>query len=549
MNESSSFEIKFENIQRSEIQRLNKSNAVLTAIFCMLFCSGLPAMLICQLFVHLNIAAILHIPLSTKNLDFLFKIFYIAGIATMVPFWILGASSLLGQKLERLGSSFSITPEGVAWKTKNLVTRVMVHFNRTANMGRGRIDRPVGWDEILLIAAAGDSFTQLQKQYFPNKEIATWIPTASIFFVGEDKTTGKICMMAKVPIPEDLETSKRMLAVLKELAPQIPITQKCMEVLLGSAIQDRDLKYTEIWLKLMDEKSAQRVRQSELMENDILNEGRYRIHKKLATGGQANLYLATDLETGAKVVLKEYIVSSVTDNSIMNGLLEFETESGIMSRINQSNICQLLDMFVEDVRAYLVLEYIQGESLRARVERHGALSESETLQIAKQICQSVAFLHGMDPAVIHQDISPDNLLLSKNEIKLIDFSVATMGESYKVGQIAGKPAYMSVEQFRGVSKKSNDIYSIGATLYFLLVGKDPEPVSISQPKEEREELSDGIDAFVARCTSSGPEQFESAHSALAALEQLIEADSLSRNRDTLKMLTLPRANKTSLVSR
>ena len=76
---------------------------------------------------------------------------------------------------------------------------------------------------------------------------------------------------------------------------------------------------------------------------------------------------------------------------------------------------------------------------------------------------------------------------------------------------------MSVDQFRGLSKRANDIYSIGATLYYLLVGKDPSPVSCSHPKTERAELSDEIDTFVARCTANGAEQFEDIDAVLEAV--------------------------------
>ena len=513
------FEVKFEKVKEAEVAQYHRSNTICAVVYFTLVATGLPAVMLSHLWVQLNVAAILHI--QNVSSTQVFQLAYIFCLASMVPVLMLLFSSFMGKKIDHFGSSFSVGPEGICWKAKDLATALSFELLRLPR-------KTVPWEKILLVSYV-ELASSIKKEYLPDRIVRVdWLmSTCNICFWGEKTPGGPVsCLFRVCLLSLDQDTRHRLMAAIKNFAPHVIFTKGAHETLMGPVAKERDVKYTEIWLKLLNAERNCRVRESELAPGDRLDEGRYEVVRKLATGGQANLYLANDLQK-TPVVLKEYIVSSVNDESIMNGLVEFETESDIMQRVDHQNICKLQNMFVDDGRAYLVLNYVEGESLRTHVENHGKLSEADAVDFVSQLCNAVAYLHSLDPIVIHRDISPDNLILKNGEITLIDFSVASSTQSDKIGQVVGKPSYMSIEQFRGFSRASNDIYSIGATAYYLLTGEDPSPVSESHPRQLSSELSESIDEFVALCTSSQDGvRFEKIEAAIAYLEQLRSSSSL-----------------------
>jgi serine/threonine-protein kinase len=110
---------------------------------------------------------------------------------------------------------------------------------------------------------------------------------------------------------------------------------------------------------------------------------------------------------------------------------------------------------------------------------------------------------------------------SDGMIKLIDFSVAQEVSSGVTGSVVGKPNYISPEQFRGKPATQSDIYSLGATMFYLLVGRDPSPISVSHPKTECDAISTELDDVVARCTQTElSKRYESAEKVLESIRLL-----------------------------
>lgn len=318
------------------------------------------------------------------------------------------------------------------------------------------------------------------------------------------------------------EAKKTLLESLHKWAPQAILTKNVTEELLGIEVQERDLQFTQIWLELMKSDRTRR-RTGNLSAEEVLNDGNYRVTGKLATGGQANLYLATNFDDEI-VVLKEFILANNVADSAVSSLGEFEREFTILQRAANPSVPKLLDSFVEDSRAYLVLEFIDGPSLRSVVQARGRLPWTEVVPLAVQVCKALQFLHTLDQPVIHRDISPDNILLLGDQPKIIDFSVAALGECEKPGEVVGKPAYVSVKQFQGIIQRSNDIYSLGATLFYLLTGSDPEPVSQSSPSDGAPDIPAELDELVKRCTSvDSKSQIDSVEEVLLTLEALAES--------------------------
>lgn len=204
------------------------------------------------------------------------------------------------------------------------------------------------------------------------------------------------------------------------------------------------------------------------------------------------------------VVIKETIFPVYVDDRIrQDAERRFKSEVELLNRLRHPQIVASYESFIDGARGYLVMEYIEGMSLRQRVKNNCALSENEVLPLAIQMAEILQYLHSLEPAIIHRDFTPDNLLLgSSNIVKLIDFNVAREVASTRTATVVGKHAYLPPEQFRGDACTQSDIYAFGATLYFLLVGQDPEPITQSFPAENATSVSARMNEIVAKCTDT-----------------------------------------------
>jgi len=150
----------------------------------------------------------------------------------------------------------------------------------------------------------------------------------------------------------------------------------------------------------------------------------------------------------------------------------------------------------------MVLEYIDGESLRAHVKSTGPATEALVAWWAAEICSILHYLGGLAPPIVHRDLTPDNIIWQGDRhIKLFDFTVAHQFEAMRLATVVGKQSYMAPEQVKGYPCPQSDIYSLGATMFFLLTGSDPEPLSVSTPRSVRPEVSEEMDNIVRKCTA------------------------------------------------
>jgi tRNA A-37 threonylcarbamoyl transferase component Bud32 len=298
--------------------------------------------------------------------------------------------------------------------------------------------------------------------------------------------------------------------------------------------EGQDPTFTRLWLETLNA-PPKRERLKPLPAGAQLQQGVYCITDQIGTGGQGTAYLAettkqvlaaekTSSTPVKQVVLKEYILPVYVDTKVRRQALEaFEHEASMLRSLGHPSIVSMLDSFVEDHRAYLVLEYVNGQSLRELVQSKGPLPESACLKLAIDMCDILQYLHTRVPPIIHQDFTPDNLLLSGDgRLKLIDFMVAKQQTSESCTEtVVGKHHYMPPEQFRGSSGQQSDIYALGATLYFMLTGNDPEPMSPSHPILSNENVSAELDSIVARATAlDSTHRFDSAEILKAALQSL-----------------------------
>lgn len=202
---------------------------------------------------------------------------------------------------------------------------------------------------------------------------------------------------------------------------------------------------------------------------------RYRIVDILGQGGMGSVYRAIDENLSVAVALKENLFT--TDEYSR----QFRLEAVILANLRHPNLPRVSDHFtVEDMGQYLVMDFIDGEDLRYRMERVGMLSEEEAIHIGAAMCDALAYLHTRKPPILHRDIKPGNVKISpEGQIYLVDFGLAKVYQSASqattTGARAMTPGYSPPEQY-GTARTDprTDIYSLGATLYAALTGIIPE---------------------------------------------------------------------------
>jgi len=213
-----------------------------------------------------------------------------------------------------------------------------------------------------------------------------------------------------------------------------------------------------------------------------LRSGTIEVVRQLAFGGFAAVYLAEDSVNGT-VVLKESVAPAMDNEQVREKASElFAREAMLLRSLDHPDIAKVFDFFVEDNRSYIVMEFIDGINLRQLVAQQGPQDEQRVLEWSEKVAGILKYLHEQRPPVVHRDVTPDNIVLTNlGEIKLIDFGASNQFIGKATGTLVGKHAYMPPEQIRGKTEPVSDIFALGATMHFLLTGKEPEPLSISKP--------------------------------------------------------------------
>lgn len=210
--------------------------------------------------------------------------------------------------------------------------------------------------------------------------------------------------------------------------------------------------------------------------------GSYEITGRLGAGGMGEVYRAVDKRLDRVVALK-VLPASKSSNAELRGRLQKEART--ISSLNHPNICTLFDVGETDGTTFLVMEYLEGESVAERLTR-GALPPREVVSIALEICEALNRAHRQH--IVHRDLKPANVMLTKSGVKLLDFGLAKMIEAGFVldsnaptqapptaqGTILGTLQYMAPEQLEGreVDARS-DIFALGSTLYEMTTGRRP----------------------------------------------------------------------------
>ncbi len=266
-----------------------------------------------------------------------------------------------------------------------------------------------------------------------------------------------------------------------------------------------------------------------------LQNGRYSILTQIAAGGMSAIYAAqmsSSVETFSRstnVVVKECVLPLNTDEKTRSKAKElFAREATTLGRLDHPQIVRVLDSFVEKEREYIVLEYKSGPTLRQVRQRTNEKPFELIPGWAHQISQILVYLHSLEPPVIHRDLTPDNFILSEgNKVIAIDFGVSNEFLSNATGTLVGKQAYIPPEQFKGKAEPKSDIYSLGATLYYLYTGIDPVPLSVSNPESncQNNEVPASMAELIVSTTQLDPLKRPSAIELRDKLQPIVAGDS------------------------
>ena len=206
--------------------------------------------------------------------------------------------------------------------------------------------------------------------------------------------------------------------------------------------------------------------------------GRYRIEGLLGSGSMGNVYLAHDAELDRPVAVKTLRDVVVDEDMREVFLSRFRNEARAAALLHHPNIVQIFDVGNDPkLGPYLVFEYVEGETLKRRLKKHGPLSEERLLDLAQQVGDALATAHVA--GVIHRDLKPENLLITENgQVKLADFGIARVpnADLTKEGQFLGTPCYSAPETLRGGEySEHSDLFSFGAVLYEAASGERAFP--------------------------------------------------------------------------
>jgi len=246
-----------------------------------------------------------------------------------------------------------------------------------------------------------------------------------------------------------------------------------------------------------------------LTEGTLLT-NRYRILKELGVGGMGRVYLAEDRKLEVLVAIK--VMSEILSRDV--GLVKrLITEARRSMLLSHPNIVRVHNFEDGETVKFLVMEYVDGETLQHRLGERGKLSEEEARRIGIEICQGLDYAH--EKMVVHRDIKPGNILLGKDgSIKIADFGIAWICRD-SMSRLTSQPdsrtlVYMSPEQLDGESSELSDIYSLGVVLYEVLSGRPPfyaGEVSNQIKHKAPEELPDvtpALNSIVLRCLEKQP---------------------------------------------
>jgi len=260
--------------------------------------------------------------------------------------------------------------------------------------------------------------------------------------------------------------------------------------------------------------------------------GRYQLEERIGGGGMAIVYKAKDLLLHRQVAVKVLRPQFGVDDDFVN---RFRREAQAVASLSHPNVVSVYDVGEDEDIHYIVMEYIDGSTLKDVINTQGALPVAEAVRIAVQVCDALDHAH--QNKIIHRDIKPHNILIGSNgRVKVTDFGIAravTAATITHTNSVLGSVHYFSPEQARGgYAAEKSDIYSLGIVLYEMVTGKLPfsgdSPITVAlkhlqeplpEPRQIRPEIPQSVENIILRALAKDPfQRYASAREMLQDLE-------------------------------
>lgn len=278
-----------------------------------------------------------------------------------------------------------------------------------------------------------------------------------------------------------------------------------------------------------------------MLEIGSVIDNKYKILNKIGQGGMSVVYLAMNERANKQWAIKEIRKDAAAASEI--NLNSIKTETELLKNLNHPNLPSIIDIIDYDDSILIVMDYIEGNTLKKAVDEYGPQPQEAVIEWAKQLCDVLGYLHSQNPPIIYRDLKPGNIMLKPDgTIVLIDFGTARQYKDTNVEDTTclGTRGYAAPEQFggQGQTDARTDIYCLGTTIYHLVTGKNPSepPYEIRNIRYWNESLSTGLEQIVAKCTQLDPEKrYQNDDELLYALEHYDELDETYRKKERTKL--------------
>lgn len=285
------------------------------------------------------------------------------------------------------------------------------------------------------------------------------------------------------------------------------------------------------------------------MENEFpVIDGKYEILARIGEGGMSQVYLARDKRLNKQWAIKELKTTGDHEKDAIIAQ-SFISEANLLKRLDHPFLPRIVDIINQDGTIYVVMDYIEGQSLEKVLKEHGAQPQESVIEWGLDLCEALDYLHTQDPPIIYRDMKPGNVMLRPDgTVRIIDFGIArefkqpTPGKRLEDTTVLGTRGYAAPEQFGGIGQTDprTDVYGLGATLHHLLTGSNPAdpPYELYPIRQINPQLSPGLEKVISTCVQQNPAaRYQSCAELYYALDNYEKADDkyFKRQRNKLKL--------------
>ena len=289
-----------------------------------------------------------------------------------------------------------------------------------------------------------------------------------------------------------------------------------------------------------------------LQVGDIV-ENTYKILTQIGQGGMSTVYLAINIRANKQWAIKEVRKDGYQDGEFVRETLIAESE--ILKKVKHKHLPSIVDVIDKGDTFLVIMDYIEGDTLRKRIRKQGAQPEKAVINWAIQICEVFDYLHSQNPPIIYRDTKPSNIMLKPDgTLVLIDFGTAREYKESKCEdtKALGTRGYAAPEQQAASSQSDQrtDIYNLGATMYHLLTGRSParELYGMRPIREIDPTLSEGTEYIVSKCIQTDPaDRYQSAKELMYDLSRYGELEEGKRKKNKRKFIGMCVSMALSLV--